>query len=38
VLDREHGDRDSELIGAFRREVNAADVDPAFIVGEIRSA
>ncbi len=32
VLDREHGDRYGELIGAFQREVNSAYVDPAFIV------
>lgn len=31
VLDREHGDRYGALIGAFRREVNASYVDPAFI-------
>lgn len=31
VLDRAHGDRYGELIGAFRREVNASYVDPAFI-------
>jgi HTH-type transcriptional regulator/antitoxin MqsA len=31
VLDREHGDRYSELIGAFQRRVNASYVDPAFI-------
>lgn len=32
VLDRDHGDRYGELIGAFQREVNASYVDPAFIV------
>ena len=32
VLDREHGDRYSELIGRFQRQVNAAYVDPAYIV------
>ena len=32
VLDREHGDRYSELIGAFQRQVNAAFVDPGFIL------
>jgi HTH-type transcriptional regulator/antitoxin MqsA len=32
VLDRDHGDRYGELIGAFQREVNACYVDPAFIV------
>lgn len=31
VLDREQGDRYSELIGMFQRQVNAAYVDPAFI-------
>jgi HTH-type transcriptional regulator/antitoxin MqsA len=31
VLDHEHGDRYSELVGAFQRQVNAAYVDPAFI-------
>lgn len=31
VLDREQGDRYSELIGRFQRQVNAAYVDPAFI-------
>jgi HTH-type transcriptional regulator/antitoxin MqsA len=31
VLDREHGDRYSERVGAFQRQVNAAYVDPAFI-------
>ena len=31
LLDREHGDRYSELIGQFQRKVNAAYVDPAYI-------
>jgi HTH-type transcriptional regulator / antitoxin MqsA len=31
VLDREQGDRYSELIGLFQRQVNATYVDPAFI-------
>jgi HTH-type transcriptional regulator / antitoxin MqsA len=31
VLDREQGDRYSELVGAFQRQVNAAYVDRAFI-------
>ena len=31
VLDREHGDRYSELIGQFQRQVNSAYVDPAYI-------
>ena len=31
VLNREHGDRYSNLIGAFQRQVNAAYVDPAYI-------
>ena len=31
ILDREHGDRYSDLVGAFQRQVNAAYVDPAFI-------
>ncbi|MDR3553931.1 MAG: type II toxin-antitoxin system MqsA family antitoxin [Syntrophobacteraceae bacterium] len=31
VLDREQGDRYSELMGLFQRQVNAAYVDPAFI-------
>lgn len=31
ILDREHGDRYSELIGLFQRQVNAAYVDPAYI-------
>ncbi|MEY3670063.1 MAG: hypothetical protein RL258_1458 [Pseudomonadota bacterium] len=32
VLNREQGDRYSDLIGAFQRQVNAAYVDPAYIV------
>lgn len=32
VLNREHGDRYSDLIGAFQRQVNSAFVDPAYIV------
>lgn len=31
VLNREHGDRYSELIGAFQRQVNSAFVDPSYI-------
>ena len=31
ILNREHGDRYSELIGLFQRKVNAAYVDPAYI-------
>ena len=31
VLNREQGDRYSELIGQFRRQVNAAYVDPSYI-------
>jgi len=31
ILDREQGDRYSELIGLFRREINAAYVDPKYI-------
>ena len=31
ILNREHGDRYSELIGAFQRQVNAAFVDPSYI-------
>jgi HTH-type transcriptional regulator/antitoxin MqsA len=31
ILDREQGDRYSELIGLFQRQVNAAYVDPAYI-------
>ncbi len=32
VLNWEHGDRYSELMGLFQRQVNAAYVDPAYIV------
>jgi HTH-type transcriptional regulator / antitoxin MqsA len=32
ILNREHGDRYSELIGMFQRQVNAAFVDPDYIV------
>lgn len=32
ILDREQGNRYSDLIGTFQREVNAAFVDPTFIV------
>ena len=32
VLDREQGDRYSEAIGLFQRQVNAAYLDPAYIV------
>ena len=32
VLTREHGDRYSELMGQFQRQVNAAYVDPSYIV------
>jgi len=32
ILDRVNGDRFSELVGAFQRQVNAAIVDPSFIV------
>lgn len=31
ILNREQGDRYSELIGMFQRQVNAAFVDPGFI-------
>jgi HTH-type transcriptional regulator/antitoxin MqsA len=31
VLNREHGDRYSELLGAHQRQVNAAYVDPSYI-------
>ena len=31
VLNREHGNRYSELIGTFQRQVNAAYVDPVYI-------
>jgi len=30
-LDREHGDRYSELLGLFQRQVNAAYIDPDYI-------
>lgn len=33
ILDRAQGDRFSDLVGAFQRQVNAAIVDPGFIVG-----
>lgn len=32
VLDREHGDRYSEALGLFQRQVNAAYVDPQYIM------
>jgi len=35
VLDQEQGDRYSDLVGAFQRQVNAASVDPKFI-GRVR--
>lgn len=31
VLNREHGDRYSELVSLFQRQVNAAYVDPDYI-------
>ena len=31
ALNREHGDRYSELVGLFQRQVNAAYVDPDYI-------
>lgn len=31
ILNREHGDRYSELLGQFQRQVNAAYVDPSYI-------
>ena len=31
LLDQEHGDRYSELIGQFQRQVNATYVDPSYI-------
>lgn len=31
VLDRENGDRYSELVGSFQRQINAAYVDPDYI-------
>ena len=36
VLDREHGDRYSEMVGSFQRQVNAAYVDPNYIA-KVRS-
>ncbi len=33
IFGREQGDRFSELIGLFQREVNAAYVDPGYIAG-----
>ena len=36
VLDREHGDRYSEMVGLFQRQVNAAYVDPNYIA-KVRS-
>ncbi len=33
ILDREQGDRYSEALGLFQREVNAGCVDPGFIAG-----
>ena len=38
VLDREHGDRYSELIGLFQRQVNATYVDPSYIAKVRRSS
>lgn len=35
ILEREHGDRYSELVGVFQRQVNAAFVAPSFIA-EVR--
>jgi len=32
ILDQENGDRYSELIGAFQKEVNSSFVDPDYIV------
>ena len=32
LLERAHGDRYSEIVGAFQRQVNAAYVDPAYLV------
>lgn len=32
ILDKEHGDRLSQLMGIFQRQVNASIVDPSFIV------
>ena len=34
VLNREHGDRYSELLGVFQRQVNAAFVDPNYVAKE----
>ncbi|MCW8199837.1 hypothetical protein D8B23_15825 [Verminephrobacter aporrectodeae subsp. tuberculatae] len=31
ILNREHGDRYSDLMGQFQRQVNSAYVDPAYI-------
>ena len=31
VLDQEHGDRYSEFVGLFQRQVNAAYIDPGYI-------
>lgn len=31
ILNREHGDRYSELLGQFQRQINAAFVDPDYI-------
>ena len=31
ILDREHGDRYSDLLGQFQRQVNASYVDPDYI-------
>ncbi|MCW8176103.1 type II toxin-antitoxin system MqsA family antitoxin [Verminephrobacter aporrectodeae] len=31
ILNREHGDRYSDLLGKFQRQVNSAYVDPAYI-------
>ncbi|MCW8209386.1 type II toxin-antitoxin system MqsA family antitoxin [Verminephrobacter aporrectodeae subsp. tuberculatae] len=31
ILNREHGDRYSDLLGQFQRQVNSAYVDPAYI-------
>ena len=31
VLNREHGDRYSEMVGLFQRQVNSAYVDPDYI-------
>ncbi|MCW8166033.1 YgiT-type zinc finger protein [Verminephrobacter aporrectodeae subsp. tuberculatae] len=30
ILNREHGDRYSDLLGQFQRQVNSAYVDPAY--------